>query len=559
MKKILLVFIGFLAFAQLNAQNGVAISTNSSAAPDGSAILDVQSTSQGMLIPRLDITDLSTATPVSSPATGLMAYNTNTTTGPGFVYWDGSAWVLLGGAQEINDLSDAKTMSSSVFIGPVSGQNVTSTGTKNTAIGQASLIHVTSGNSNVALGFNAGYNVTTGKSNILIGGDINGVNTSSGSVSHELNIGNALYGTNIFSSPNEAHIGINTQSPDASSSLDISSTTSGLLIPRMTQTQRDAIGTPATSLMIYQTDNTPGFYYYDGTTWHSFASSATPNAVSIDSLTDAKSDGSSLYLGNGAGNASSYPTGNTTVGISTGSSLSNSGVDNVFIGKDAGKVVTDGHANVFVGKNAGSAATTGSENIGIGKDVLNSLTTGSDNIMIGPGGGNIVSGDENIIIGVWQTTVPNVTNNAQLNLNNTICATGMRTASVKVGIGNNNNAPNSTLDVAGSVSKSIITKTADYTATDQDYTIFYTSNSHTLTLPSASSCKGRIYVVAAENTASGHITISRSGTDEIIYAYSNSGKTEAYVGHDPNTGIKISSLTFQSDGVSKWIVIASGR
>ncbi|MCH2045991.1 MAG: hypothetical protein MK212_17885, partial [Saprospiraceae bacterium] len=50
-------------------------------------------------------------------------------------------------------------------------------------------------------------------------------------------------------------VGINNDGtdPDASAILDIKSTTQGLLIPRMTSTQRDAIGTPATSLMIYNT------------------------------------------------------------------------------------------------------------------------------------------------------------------------------------------------------------------------------------------------------------------------------------------------------------------
>ena len=92
MKKLILTLaLGIFSLFQLQAQNGVAISTSSSATPDASAILDVQSTSQGMLIPRVDITDLATAAPVSSPATSLMVYNTNTSTGPGFFYWDGSA------------------------------------------------------------------------------------------------------------------------------------------------------------------------------------------------------------------------------------------------------------------------------------------------------------------------------------------------------------------------------------------------------------------------------------------------------------------------------------
>ncbi len=61
------------------------------------------------------------------------------------------------------------------------------------------------------------------------------------------------------------HIG--TLAPNASSLLDITSTTKGVLIPRMTKTQRDAILTPATGLMIYQTNSTPGFYFYNGAAW----------------------------------------------------------------------------------------------------------------------------------------------------------------------------------------------------------------------------------------------------------------------------------------------------
>jgi hypothetical protein len=61
----------------------------------------------------------------------------------------------------------------------------------------------------------------------------------------------------------------------ASAMLDITSTTSGVLIPRMTQVQRNAIAAPATSLLIYQTDNTPGYYYYNGTTWVPFLTSTT--------------------------------------------------------------------------------------------------------------------------------------------------------------------------------------------------------------------------------------------------------------------------------------------
>ena len=66
-----------------------------------------------------------------------------------------------------------------------------------------------------------------------------------------------------------AQVGINTNTPDTSSALEIESTTGGILIPRMTETQRDAIVSPASGLMIYQTDEVSGFYFYNGTQWTS--------------------------------------------------------------------------------------------------------------------------------------------------------------------------------------------------------------------------------------------------------------------------------------------------
>ena len=57
-------------------------------------------------------------------------------------------------------------------------------------------------------------------------------------------------------------------SPDGSAILDIKSTSKGMLIPRMTKADREAISSPATALMVYQTDNDKGFYYYENSTWN---------------------------------------------------------------------------------------------------------------------------------------------------------------------------------------------------------------------------------------------------------------------------------------------------
>ena len=66
-----------------------------------------------------------------------------------------------------------------------------------------------------------------------------------------------------------AQVGVGTATPHASAALDVTSTTKGLLPPRMTQTQRNAISTPMAGLMVYCTDcganGEP--QYYNGTSW----------------------------------------------------------------------------------------------------------------------------------------------------------------------------------------------------------------------------------------------------------------------------------------------------
>src|SRR5215212_1276891 len=65
-----------------------------------------------------------------------------------------------------------------------------------------------------------------------------------------------------------AQVGISSSSitPDASSILELRSTTSGFLPPRMTTTQRDAITSPAIGLLIYNT-STNLLNYYTGSLW----------------------------------------------------------------------------------------------------------------------------------------------------------------------------------------------------------------------------------------------------------------------------------------------------
>lgn len=99
-------------------------------------------------------------------------------------------------------------------------------------------------------------------------------------------------------------VGINddNSNPDGSAMLDVKSTTKGVLVPRMTTAQRNAIATPATGLLIFQTDNSAGFYYYNGTIWL---------PISGVSDNDWTANGTDLYNAN---------TGNIGIGTATPSS-----------------------------------------------------------------------------------------------------------------------------------------------------------------------------------------------------------------------------------------------
>lgn len=81
---------------------------------------------------------------------------------------------------------------------------------------------------------------------------------------------------------------------DASAMLDVSAANKGLLVPRMTLTQRTAIATPATGLLVYQTDGLNGFYYNAGTP-------AVPNWIRLSAENYWTLNGSNNIYNNNSG------------------------------------------------------------------------------------------------------------------------------------------------------------------------------------------------------------------------------------------------------------------
>jgi hypothetical protein len=80
----------------------------------------------------------------------------------------------------------------------------------------------------------------------------------------------------IFSNTIFSQVGIGTTTPNVTSILDVTSTTNGILVPRLTSAQRIAIASPAQSLMVYDTD-VDLYYYYS-------ASNSSWTAINVGSI-----------------------------------------------------------------------------------------------------------------------------------------------------------------------------------------------------------------------------------------------------------------------------------
>ncbi len=202
----------------------------------------------------------------------------------------------------------------------------------------------------------------------------------------------------------KAQIGIGTNTPNVSSELDITSTKKGILIPRMTAVQRDAINSPANGLKIYVTDDN-AFYYYNGSQWIRIVGTNNNNKK-INDLQDGKSDndgsqnGSSIFLGVDAG-LNDDSTDNQNVGVGFQSLQANiNGTHNTAYGYKSLYSNINGDNNVANGNGALYSNTQGSGNIANGNSALFSNSTGNSNIASGNSAlVSNTSGNNNIAIG----------------------------------------------------------------------------------------------------------------------------------------------------------------
>lgn len=236
-------------------------------------------------------------------------------------------------------------------------------------------------------------------------------------------------------------VAINTDGSTAAASaiLDVKSTGKGVLAPRMSKAQKNAITIPATGLLVFQdAPDSIGFYYYSGaawlwlatanntTGWTTTGNAGTDTAVNFIGTTDnmplrfkqnngwlgqLNKNTGNYFLGSGAGQSNTSGKGNTAMGDSAlfSQSFSNGAVaystSNTAFGSKAlfsnqPTSAFDGFYNTAIGGNALYNNTSGAFNTGVGESALFNTTTGFRNIAIGDATlYNLKTGGNNVAIG----------------------------------------------------------------------------------------------------------------------------------------------------------------
>lgn len=380
MKKITLIILGLALIISLNSKaQGVAINEDSQVA-NASAILDISSTSKGILIPRMTKANRDAFQNLEE---GLMIYQTDNT--PGYYFYNGTSWGLIGtGTLGINDLVDGKTNSTSVFIGENAGLN--NTGAKNTSIGIGTLQANTNGIENTATGYQALSSNTTGQWNTA-----NGFNALQKNNSHRNTaIGSYALSENINGLDNTA-VGFNAMlnntayNNTAIGSESMHTNTSGnqntacgyyTLYSNISGVKNIAIGNEA----LYR--NTIGFENIAIGNLALYYNQIGGNNVAVGNGALHMSTGSSnTAIGH---NALYNNTSNENTAIGSKALYSNTtGIWNCAFGRRAMENNTEGHGNISIGNSSLDENISGDDNVAIGRTALDINETGSYNIAIG--------------------------------------------------------------------------------------------------------------------------------------------------------------------------------
>jgi hypothetical protein len=388
LKSLLFALVVIFSTGALNAQVGIGNT-------DPQGALDITSTTDGLLIPRVELTSTLVVLPVITGTESEIVYNTNTAgdVTPGYYYLSTNIgpWVRLGGTGA--PVTDAWLITGNTnivdgnFIGTGAATNVDVAfrrnnlaagrlATNSTSFGVGALNSTTIGD-NVAFGNNALRN-NTGIQNVALG--FNSLTGNTGSAN--IGIGwNAAAGAG--NGNNNIAIGFESFLSNTNSSNNIAI---GFQAMRLNQVSPNniAIGFQAMSTLNNNASN-------------------SNVAVGNQSMQNANGNLSgNSFFGTQAGmnNRGNFCTGIGMLALGSRNGGPSSGGFNTAVGHQSLSFNTSGQQNTAVGVDALFISTSASFNTGLGYRAGNNVTTGSENTFLGySAGNNVVSSTNNIAIG----------------------------------------------------------------------------------------------------------------------------------------------------------------
>ncbi|HAN18167.1 MAG: hypothetical protein A2X13_04355 [Bacteroidetes bacterium GWC2_33_15] len=237
-----------------------------------------------------------------------------------------------------------------------------------------------------------------------------------------------------------------------------------------------------------------------------------------------------VYIGYQAGYTEYSGRNNTFIGYQVGYS-NYMGDFSTFIGDQAGFTNYNGDYNTFIGFQAGYSNYSGNYNLFIGNEAGRTNSTGAGNIFLGYRAGYYETGSDKLFIDSKDRTSEALSRTSSLiygEFNADVSSQVLRV--------------NGKLEVNRAIALPISTVTTNTTLGATHYTVLVNAATATITLPAASTCSGRIYVIKKINSTAGNITIDGYSAETI----------------DGVTTILISTLNdkrvIQSDGTGWYII-----